>query len=750
MSIRSWAFAAAACFPFLASASDWAEWRGPERNGVSREMNLVDKFTFKDEKGDNVLWSKPLSGGRATPIVLKGKVYINTGTEHRISIPSELVQLQDKVTCFNAADGSIAWEDKFPVFLTDIPNIRLGWASMCGDEETGNVYVHTASSLLRCYNGETGKLLWDRSLAEEFGEITGYGGRIHTPIVDENRLIVSYSGVNWGDFKGPPPSHLFLAFDKKDGKLLWMSSTTGPVNETTYSCPVIAVIDGVRQIVYGGADGSIHGINARTGEKLWTFQFSKIGLNASVAIDGDLVYCCHGQDDVSNGGMGRIQCFRAHGRGDITKTASVWKHDLIKAGYASPCIYDGIAYFIDDGGKLFAFDAKTGKQYWKYNLGRVGKGSPVAADGKLYLTEVNGNIHIIPAGKNKPTALSTVRLWGLTSDSPDEIYASPAISDGRVFFASRDRLVCIGDKSKQATSNPPNKLPPEKAAGGPPKTAKMYPFEVAVSQNSTVDYTVELFDENGVPVPGDSPLTEVKLVGLPPSCAFDANNKTLKIGQVNAPFAGEIVASTSGVPVKARVRVFPPLPWKSDFESAKGPPATWLQATGRLAPDSVDGSTVMKKNVSRGKPGGIFFFGRADMTGYTIQSDVKALQSKASEAEAAQMSDVGLVNTRYSLILRGNTQRLHVESWFAHKERLGNGVPFEWKPGEWYTMKLRVDQTNGQAEIKGKVWPRGQQEPEAWTITVTDPKPSVSGSPGVFYFSLADAFYDNVAVTENK
>jgi outer membrane protein assembly factor BamB len=750
MTTRIWAFAASALLPIVALAGDWAEWRGPERNGVSREKNLVDKFTVKGDKGDNVLWIKKIAGGRSTPIVMKGKVYLNTGTEHRITVPDELVQLQDKVTCYDAATGEIAWEDRFPIFLSDIPNIRIGWASMAGDVETGNVYVHSASGLLRCYDGASGKAKWERSLVEEFGEITGYGGRIHTPIIDENRVIVSFSGVNWGDFKGPPPSHLFLAFDKKDGKLLWMVSTTGPVNETTYSCPVVAVIDGVRQLVFGGADGSVHGINARTGEKIWTFKLSKIGLNSSVVVDGDLVYVSHGQDDVANGGMGRIQCFRAKGKGDITAAAGVWKHDLIKAGYASPCVYDGIAYFIDDGGKLFAFDAKDGRQYWKYNLGRVGKGSPVAADGKLYLMEVNGNIQIVPAGKSKPRALSSVRLWGLTSESEDEIFASPAIADGRVFFTTRDRLICVGDKNKQVTSDPVPPLPAEKPAGTKPTLARMYPFEVTASANSVVDYQVEMFDENGVAVPGDSPITEVKLIGLPGECAFDGNAKSLKIGAVKAPVAGEVTGMASGVPVKARVRVFPALPWKFDFEGAKGPPATWIQSTGRLVPEQMEGATVMKKPVSRGKPGGFFFFGRADMTGYTIQCNVKALQSKTNAAEAAQMSDVGLINQRYSLILRGNTQRLHVESWLAHKERLGNGVPFEWKPDAWYTMKLRVDVKNGQGEIKGKVWPKGQNEPEAWTIAVTDPKPSVSGCPGVFYFSLADAYYDDVEVTENK
>jgi hypothetical protein len=169
-----------------------------------------------------------------------------------------------------------------------------------------------------------------------------------------------------------------------------------------------------------------------------------------------------------------------------------------------------------------------------------------------------------------------------------------------------------------------------------------------------------------------------------------------------------------------------------------------------LQPFPLDGGTAMKKpGPARGKPGGNFFFGPSSMSGYTIQSDVMVKKIPATGADSAQMADVGVVGNRYTLVLRGTTQRLHLESWYAHKERLGDGVPFAWDADAWYTMKLRVDVGEKSAKVQGKVWKRGAPEPEAWTIAVEDPIPCRTGSPGVLYVSHSDAFYDNVTVTPN-
>lgn len=64
-------------------------------------------------------------------------------------------------------------------------------------------------------------------------------------------------------------------------------------------------------------------------------------------------------------------------------------------------------------------------------------------------------------------------------------------------------------------------------------------------------------------------------------------------------------------------------------------------------------------------------------------------------------------------------------------------------------MKLKVDANESEAKLFGKVWKRDEAEPAEWTIEATDPHPNLSGSPGLYYYALTDAYFDNVIVTQN-
>src|SRR5207302_555117 len=144
---------------------DWHQWRGPLQTGVSLDKDLPDHWSpdAKDPES-NLIWKAP-NGGRSTPIVMNGRVYIINGV-------SEGVTQQERVMCFDADSGKTLWEYKFNVFFTDIVAVRLGWANLAGDPETGNIYAHGTSGLFFCFDKD-GKVLWSRSLTEEYGRISG-------------------------------------------------------------------------------------------------------------------------------------------------------------------------------------------------------------------------------------------------------------------------------------------------------------------------------------------------------------------------------------------------------------------------------------------------------------------------------------------------------------------------------------------------------------------------------------------------
>src|SRR4030095_13595552 len=121
--------AGAESFSRAKSASDWADWRGPTRDGVSYEKNLPEKWS---PKGENVLWKQPY-GGRSAPIVMNGRVFMFNSAGDGEMMPERLIS-------FDANTGKVQWEKRFNVYESDVPPRRIAWSSPAGDPSTGNIY----------------------------------------------------------------------------------------------------------------------------------------------------------------------------------------------------------------------------------------------------------------------------------------------------------------------------------------------------------------------------------------------------------------------------------------------------------------------------------------------------------------------------------------------------------------------------------------------------------------------------------
>jgi len=189
------AFAAALLVPSLTAAADWPTWRGPHRDGTSEEKGLVSTWS---KTGENVVWKADLAGeditARATPVVFDGRACVSA----RAGVG---LLRQELVACFDAGTGRKLWERRFPVYNTTVPFSRVGWASLAGDPETGNVYAQNVDGQLVALD-RAGKTVWERRLGEELGRGSGFGGRTLIPVVDEDRVIVGLVGAGWGTWRG--------------------------------------------------------------------------------------------------------------------------------------------------------------------------------------------------------------------------------------------------------------------------------------------------------------------------------------------------------------------------------------------------------------------------------------------------------------------------------------------------------------------------------------------------------------------
>jgi outer membrane protein assembly factor BamB len=753
-----------------AAGSDWLHWRGPDQTGSSPEKNLPDKFSLDPKAPDsNLLW-KEHYGCRSTPLVMRGKVYIINDD------PPEGILEGERVMAFDANTGKVLWEHKFNVFLCDMVSSRVGWTNLAADPTTRRIYAHGTQGFLMCLDGDTGKVVWQRSLTEEFGRVTGYGGRSVSPIVDGDLVIVGMINGSWGDqARG---QNRYVAFDKTTGEVVWWSEPAIAMKGTYYSNPIVKEVNGQRLLITGLADGELAALQVRTGVKVWGYQFGTNVINASPVMEGTLVYCTHGEENPDVGEKGRVICVDA---ADVTdgRPKLVWEAVGITAGLASPLLHDGRLYVPDDGAMLHCFDAKTGKKLWKYKYGRLARGAPVWADGKIYVAEVNARFHIL---RDEGTRCKEVHDQFFPSGGGGiEINSTPAVADAKVIFGTRDDLYCLSKQAGGAVpaggrlGQPPARVRSRAVPGlvvddggaakvGPPAHVQVVPAEVTLAPGESVTFKVRLFDKDGnfvkeSPAEWSLPTPPKTPAGMqPPALKGEIKDGTLTVAKDLPGQQAYVDAKVGSMTGRARVRVAPRLPYAQDFEKvpAGATPGGWVNVTGKYVVVDKDGGKALKKLATDSRPPlarAYAYIGRPTDKDYVIQADLSATFKNNN------LPDMGIVNCRYLLLMSGNKQQLRLTSWDA-LPRVDVVKPFPWKAGEWFRCKLVVEPKGDTAVVRGKAWPRDQPEPAEWTIEVTDPRPNREGCPALYSYAMgildetggagaigAEAFFDNVKVT---
>ena len=269
---------------------DWTFWRGPGSNGISPETGLIDDWDPNGGPGSNVSWKRTDLGGRSTPVIMNGRLYMLCRAERESS------REREQVVCLNAATGETIWTNVFNVWLSDVPDTRVGWSNVTADPETGNIYTLGVCGFFQCINGETGETIWSMPLHERFGLLSTYGGRTNTPVIVDNQVIISSIVIGWGEMA--KPAHRFIAFDKASGEVIWFKGTRPLPYDTTYSTPTVTALAGQKSLVFGSGDGAVWAIQPRTGNHIWQYKFSRRGLNVSPLVVGDKVFSGHSEENV--------------------------------------------------------------------------------------------------------------------------------------------------------------------------------------------------------------------------------------------------------------------------------------------------------------------------------------------------------------------------------------------------------------------------------------------------------------------
>lgn len=740
----------------------WLAWRGPQQKGFSAEKNLPEKVDPK-----NPLWIADFPGA-STPVIANGKLYI-------VGYLGEGADLQEGVACFDAETGKRLWQKLYNDFISDIIYLRYATATPVIDPETGNVFMQGTQGILAGFTPD-GKELWKHSLMEEFGRLTFPNGRTASPVVDGDLIITRGITANWG--AQGPASDRFYAFDKTTGDLVWSSTPGDRPKDNSFSSPILGWLGGKRVFFASTGDGSIVCVNARTGDPLWRVPLFKAGINATVVVhNNDKVIATYGTPyepgqmvalkitDVAptNPAAGPVVIER--------EKAQLWAND-VSSSTSSPILAGDVIYATSEKGDLCAVDANTGVIKWKLKLGIEQRNScPLFADGKLYVPMLDdpaakteggeagaaGAFYIVKPGDKAGEILSHVALDG-------KCFGTSVAYNGKIYVQTTKRLYCFGTKgnNKELAAEP---KPEARPKPGPAKSLQIIPSETTLRPGQSATFRARSLDANGFVVEDIKDVKSLKWVPfIPPTAkvkstmngAFNTDGQ-LVADAATKPSAGAFQATLGDLKGTIRGRVLPYLPLQQDFESftlsetnaSDGalfayPPLPWIGARFKFEVRDLGGSKVLAKTIDNAFFARAFvFIGAPDAKNYTIEADVM------SDGNRRKMSEVGVINQRYAVVLKGNEQKLEINS---NLERVRVLADFKWSPKEWYHLKSRVDiAADGSGVVRAKAWKKGEPEPEAWTVEVPHKTAHQNGSPGLFGFSPQGerVYIDNVSVTAN-
>lgn len=457
-------------------AEDWPQFRGGNGSGISASKGLPASFSAES----NVAWKAKLGDGAGSPIVKNGRVFTTAMTGEQ----------QASVFAFDAASGSPVWRTDFATGRLPRITPPNSHASSTPATDGERVFAHFSTAGILAFDFASGKELWRHEMPRP-AYLMDWGAAA-SPIVHDGMVIFCQD-----DDLAP----FLVAVDAKTGKERWKTPRKDML--AGYALPVLCEAGGRTDLVIAGS-GKMKGYDPATGKELWTCNTLLRTIMVSPVVHDGIIYIAvqsygdatrtlkhallewldtnqdgtlareetpkefHERFDTSDknkdkvigpdeidtafqspdnmaAGGNIIQAIKGGGSGDVSKTHVLWNLDhKSPSNLSSPLFYNDRLYLVKSGGMSSCYDAKDGKTLWERSrIGNFGDyfASPIAADGKVYIAGKNGFVVVLADGP---------RLDVLGKhDIGEEIIATPAIADGRLFIRTRENLFCISGNAPQ-------------------------------------------------------------------------------------------------------------------------------------------------------------------------------------------------------------------------------------------------------------------------------------------------------------
>ena len=385
-----------------ASAQDWPQWRGLNRDGNAPGIAAVWPKALKEE------WKVTVGIGHSSPVVVAGRIYVfaRQGEE-------------EVLLCLDAVTGKEIWRSSEPIAYQMHP-AAAGHGK--GPKATpvvsdGKIFTFGISGVLSCHEARTGKLKWRQEFSKQYPNTSPLFGTAMSPIVD-NRMVIAHVG---GHDKGA-----LTAFDTETGAVKWSNDMDGPA----YSSPIIVTLAGVRQVVTFMQKDFV-GVDAATGKLLWKLpQKSEFDENSvtTIAYKDTLIYSKEEKG---------LTAIRLVSQGGQIVPQEVWSSKEAMLFFSSP-VLEGDTLFgfsVMKKGQFFAMDAATGKTLWQ-SPGRMGDNAAILnLGGKVLLLLTNeAKLIVVPVSAKEyaPAAEYTV------ADRPT--WAHPVLIGNRILIKDETTL----------------------------------------------------------------------------------------------------------------------------------------------------------------------------------------------------------------------------------------------------------------------------------------------------------------------
>jgi outer membrane protein assembly factor BamB len=390
--------------------AEWPQWRGPQRNGLSADKGLLKQWP---SAGPPKAWSiSNLGEGYGSLAVVGDRIYVQ-GTSGSAST----------LFCLNRADGKTLWTASLgPKVEEGRGNGPRSTPTVDGDR----IYALTENGDLACLRttGREPSRLWSKNILKEFGGSNPGWLISESPLIDDNRVIVSPGGNEAG----------IVALDKMTGKTIWTAKELS--DQAAYSSCIAAEIGGVRTIMNFTSKAAV-GVRASDGKLMWRYDKAAnrtANCTTPVFADNKVFF-------TSDYGTGAGLLGLTAQNGEVKAQELYFTKDM-RNRHGGVVLVNGYLYgFSGYPGPLTCIEFATGKKMWADRS--VGIGSLAYADGMLYIIGEKQVVGLVEATPNAYVEKGRFTI----PDQGKESWAHPVVAGGKFYVRDQGALTCYDVKT---------------------------------------------------------------------------------------------------------------------------------------------------------------------------------------------------------------------------------------------------------------------------------------------------------------